>query len=295
MRINTQIMQKPVQKMRFELKKMQELLMLKSALYDKNLVVFDGGLGSQLLSYFQYISLMRSGLNPKVNIEYFTKARNFSTDVNFIQRPWALDRYGITLSMFDNPTIVSQNLSLKIPTNLLFQNDSFYYKKFKELDLRTKLPIDDQALRNFLRSHKVTTDYYAIHLRRGDFLTAASVIVPDSDVLVLIEKLFKNIEKRPVFIFSDSKVKNKWISDLKKLGFNKVILCGPGSTNQLQTHDLMRCAKILVTSNSTFSFSAGILARKDQLTIIPMRFYSGYRDAPANQAINQLSNFSILS
>jgi hypothetical protein len=178
---------------------------------------------------------------------------------------------------------------------LLFENNSFYYKKFKELDLRTELSINNTTLKKFLRTHKVSADYYAIHLRRGDFLTAASVIVHDSEVMILIAKFFNNIDKLPVFIFSDSKLKRTWISQLNKLGFKRVILCDPNSTNQFETHDLMRNAKILIASNSTFSLTAGLLARKDQLTIIPMRFYSGFRDEPVNKAINQLSNFSILS
>jgi hypothetical protein len=295
MKPESHILQKSLQKINFEINRIKEFFLFKISLYDKNFIVFDGGLGSQLLSYFQYVSLEREGLNPKVNVEYFTQKKNSSKGTNFILRSWALDRYGINLSKFSAPAGTPTSLNLKIPTNLLFENDSFYFQKFRELDLRSELPIDDKALKNFLRRHRVSMDYYAIHLRRGDILTTASVIVPDSEVLILTKKLFKNIEKRPIFIFSDSKVNKTWISELKKIGFRKIILCGPSSSSQFETHDLMRNAKILVASNSTFSLTAGLLARKDQLTIIPMRFYSGYRDEPVNKAINQLSNFSILS
>lgn len=287
--------QRPQQKIKFEIKKMKELLFYKIGLFDKNLIVFDGGLGSQLLSYFQYEYLQRNGHKPKVNVEYFSVVENYVNDPNIIRRPWALDRYSISISMLTEQTFTTPNLNFKIPTNLLFKNNAFYYKKFRELDLSTKLPIDGRALSNFLRNYKVSKDYYAIHLRRGDFLTAASVIVSDSEILKLGNTLFSNIEKRPIFIFSDSKVRKTWTSDLEKIGFKQVILCGPGNSDLFVTHDLMRNAKILITSNSTFSLSAGLLARKDQLTIVPMKFYAGYRDEPVNSAINELSSFSILS
>lgn len=288
-------MKKFQQKMTFEMKKMKELWFYKINLYDKNLIVFDGGLGSQLLSYFQYVYLVRNGHIPKVNVEYFNLEENSAFDPNFIRRPWALNRYGINISMLRNQTDSPPSLNLKIPTNLLFENNPLYFKKFKDLELSTKLPTDKKALLNFLRSHKVSKDYYAIHLRRGDFLTSASVNISDFETLQLCNTFFKNIEKLPIFIFSDSSIKKAWSFKLKKLGFNQVILCGPADSNLFLTHDLMRNAKILITSNSTYSLSAALLARKDQLTIVPMKFYSGYRDEPVNRVINELSSFSILS
>jgi hypothetical protein len=183
----------------------------------------------------------------------------------------------------------------KIPTNLIPRDGINYFKKYQNLDLREKLPIDEKSTRQFCLKYNIISEYYAIHLRRGDFLTAASLTVSDEEVLALVNRIFVNFIKAPIIIFSDSKIDDNWHKTFKALGFDLIILCEPNNTDQFLTHDLMRNAKILVTSNSTFSLSASLLSRKDQITITPMNFYSGFRDEPANRLINQLSNFSIIS
>ena len=59
------------QKLKFEINQRKEFLLLHSNYYDENLVVFEGGLGSQILSYFELTSLLSHGIKPKINFDYF--------------------------------------------------------------------------------------------------------------------------------------------------------------------------------------------------------------------------------
>ncbi len=281
-------------KILFETQKLNENFLLIFSRYDENLIIFDGGLGSQILSYYQYEYLLRKGHRPQVNIKYYIETEE-KLDSNLERRQWALDRYGISLDKFkEDPASITESY-MKIPTNLLTRKHINYFEKFYSLDLREKLPTSTKEINKYLKMHQVFSEYYAIHIRGGDYYTAASLMVPEEDILRLINKLFPNFVRQPIFVFSDSEIKDSIVEILKHHGYSKIILCGPNTIDQFITHDLMRNAKILITSNSTFSLSAGLLAKDTQLTLVPMKFYSGYRDAPANLLINELSNFSLLS
>lgn len=280
-------------KIRFETEKLRENLMLIFGMYNQNLIVFDGGLGSQILSYYQFQYLLTQGIRPYVNLEYYTR-ENKDFDSNLEFRKWSLDRYGITLQSFYREAIITDSYA-KVPTNLLSKKHANYFAKLQSLDLRDTLQINDDAVNKFLKLHEVFSEYYAIHIRRGDYLTAASLLVDDEDIINLIGRLFPNYVKVPVLLFSDSLINPRIVDKLKECGYSKIMFCGPDTADQFMTHDLMRNAKILITSNSTFSLSAGLLARENQTAIVPMKFYSGYRDAPANALINEMSNFSIMN
>ena len=281
-------------KISFETRKKNEKIRHYLGKYNPNLIVFDGGLGSQIMNYFQFTYLIHNNYKVELNMEYFdnpsSEHHNF-----FVLRKWALDRYGISIDSIKNKAYKISNNNAKIPSNLLAKDDKNYFKKFLDLDLSDIFPIDTLKLNEFLFNNNISSDYYAIHIRKGDALNVASKLVTENDVHDLSLKLFIKLPKHPILIFSDSEIDGIVKNTLIKLGYTDVHIFLPGSCSDFTVHDLLRGAKILVTSNSTFSLSAALLSRKTQLAFIPMEFYSGYRDGPSNELINKLSKFSMLS
>jgi hypothetical protein len=59
------------QKIEFELRKIKEKFLININFYDEKLVVFEGGLGSQILAFYEVQSLLSKGIKPNINLEYF--------------------------------------------------------------------------------------------------------------------------------------------------------------------------------------------------------------------------------
>ena len=61
-------------------------------------------------------------------------------------------------------------------------NLGWNFKKFLDLDLSDIFPIDTLKLNEFLFNNNISSDYYAIHIRKGDALNTASKLVTEGDV-----------------------------------------------------------------------------------------------------------------
>jgi hypothetical protein len=61
------------QKINFEINRRKELFLFHSHYYNTDLVVFEGGLGSQILSFMELMSLRNQGIKPEINLDYFVK------------------------------------------------------------------------------------------------------------------------------------------------------------------------------------------------------------------------------
>ena len=104
----------------------------------------------------------------------------------------------------------------------------------------------------------------AIHMRRGDYLDYKDSfgVLDDTYYLSAIEMMLKKREYDKVFIFSDSP--DSVISFQQKLKLDSEII-SPSDLKPSETLVLMsRCSAIL-TSNSTFSFWAAMLARHNDV------------------------------
>ena len=276
-------------KIQFEVKKRFQLVLLKSNWYKKNLVTFEGGMGSQILSFLELCYLQNNNKKVELNLDYFN---NISSGEDF--RPWSLDRYKITLESILKIGSITNN-KRRLPTNLMLKVDSNYFQKFSTFDFKKYFQIDFIEAKLFLNYNNVNSNFYAIHLRRGDYLQIASKIITDEEVLQLVLKLFITLPIAPVLLISDSPVSKTWSEELNKISYNHVVCIGPEDTKDFVCHDLMRLASVLIASNSTFSLTAALLAHVPQLSIVPMEFYAGYKEQSFNLLINKLSKFSILS
>lgn len=292
---------KIVEKVKFEIFKRYEYFIYRLGKHNSNLVVFEGGIGAQLFAYFEFLYLVKKGEEVEVNLQYFNESTVISTELKTPEnRAWGLDRYGITLDNLKSQSYKVSRRYNKIPTNLLGLDNLNYFTKYLALDLKNQFSIDESWCNNFYREYGIKKEnrkkeggFYAIHIRRGDFLKVASKILSEDSILQLSLKLFSKLPKLPILIFSDSAIDLIWIKEFKNLGFKQILLMDHTVCSDLHSHDLLRSAKVLVASNSFFSLSAAILSTGEQLAFIPMKFYSGYRDTAINKLINELCEFSV--
>jgi hypothetical protein len=99
----------------------------------------------------------------------------------------------------------------------------------------------------------------AIHMRRGDYLNHKDSfgVLDDNYYLSALEKMFNSVKLEKFYIFSDSP--ESVIDFQKKLKLESEIIA-PSDLKPSETLVLMSRCDAIITSNSTFSFWAGILA-----------------------------------
>jgi hypothetical protein len=132
-------------------------------------------------------------------------------------------------------------------------------------------------------------NYLCLHIRRGDYLSVASYMVPENYFLDISSKFIGLVDT--IVVFSDSPLSADFTNEVKK-GFGQSFLFENSSLTPFLTHSVMRHAKILVCSNSQFSFTAGIL--NDNLVILP-KIWFGKELESLNDSISKSSKFMILS
>jgi len=129
--------------------------------------------------------------------------------------------------------------------------------------------------------------FCCIHIRRGDYKNVASYLVSDEDFLLIAKKI--SILENLV-VLSDDEISFHLKSKLRKL-YKTVHFLEDISFQE--AHVIMRHAKILVCSNSTFSLTAGLLNYQDPLIIIPTQWF-GEELRYLEQPLHNRCQFQIL-
>jgi hypothetical protein len=261
-----------------------------------HVIRFDGGLGSQLLSFMQYYFLSKFNKSIKADVSFFNlpaESKLFSNDTTY--RKWKLNYYGIDhKSYFLKSNVNSVFNFLKLNTDDQMINfEKFLSMDYKSIEWCKILPISSCTL---LEINKIIDynnfEYGVIHIRRGDFLQFSSYVIDDNKIEIFLNQL-KNILPFKLLILSDDifdeNFKNKIVSILK----NKEVLFITGG-DELLMHGLMRYSNVLITSNSMFSLSAALLQKKGGIAIIPAKFYGG-KFLKYNHFINLLSDWTFLN
>jgi hypothetical protein len=264
-------------------------------IYHKSLVHIEGGLGSQILgviSFWERQSQYGVG-KAACDLSYFRlpKRENLWN--------WELVRYRISLDelrAFESAGV--KNL-LKIKTDFLSTSeinaDYWVHARAKYLDrfeidreLLTKMKSDVESLGKLV-------SYGAVHIRRGDYLQVASKVIRFNEYLELLVSI-QNLIPNDLLIISDSKLEDQekvlFVEHLGQ-GRNLVFLDDPQSDPFL-IHCLLREANVLVTSNSTFSFSAALLGKSGQLAFSPVNFHTGKSAEKYNRSFRSAGSFMTL-
>jgi hypothetical protein len=254
-------------------------------LIDFDTVYFEGGLGSQILSYILFRH--KSEKNEKVlcDLTYF---KNVSADFHGENKvslwSYKLDNYGIPVTKFPNKNRKSW-LKLKpkfIPLDFLGVNKDLLNK------VKSEIKLNSENLMSYLVRHNLRVDdqYGVIHLRKGDYLFVASHLITEQQVIDLISKISDFLPGK-IFIASDGEINELLFEWFKVNKPNTQLITTERKIDPFILHDLMRNSRILIASNSTFSFSAALLSSEKTISFIPQIFYKEdlrrAKDSPIHQ------------
>jgi hypothetical protein len=270
---------------------------------DSKTIYFEGGLGAQIFSYLEYLDKCDGFIGEqtavKCDFSYFDQASGFKKDGLRIG-PWLLNCYGIEKASLESKAKQNSAIHRKLRAGVVdkslqdrLDNIQTLAKRYQDR-FKTTLDVHYFAQK---RIGLKESDYdlahgvyqcCAIHIRRGDYLQVASHIVSDSDYFNLIMKI-KTLIPKNVVLFSDSVMepsqKERWEEVLK--GKN-VFFCLGNEYEEIEVHNFMRKVRVLVTGNSVFSLSAGLLSKNETLVFSPINFY---HSSPDNKSFNPYIGF----
>ena len=262
---------------------------------DYETIYFEGGLGAQILAYIEFIREPR-----RIDLSYFRHppaAGNLGPDI----WNWELGRYGIELDSFQkyenlkpfNPWKTRRPSTKETVDKVLKSNrviNSHIEQKF-----RTQFPMNKAELQKTIDNLRMELESVTtVHIRRGDYERVSSKIIGLSDYVNFIKTISKNLTKDVIFL-SDSTLSNEDIELLEsQLPDKRVIFLSNKELSPGTSHDLMRCSKILITANSTFSISAGLLSEPSTLVFSPILFFGGENGYINSRIFNQNGDFFIM-
>lgn len=264
-----------------KLRNFQTLILQKLNLFDNQTVYFEGGLGSQIISYITYCERIKTSPDIKVNLDYFKNIVKDYTQQDGLSRwSWRLNQYGINLNSLPQHKLLKKFILKYFFTRSVNQSTLFNnFRKNKSQEYLKIFPINFENIEKFLQIAvpPITHEYCVVHIRRGDYLQVASNVIPVSEITDLILKI-RHLLPKNILVTSDS-----ILPDSDKDLFNKVtnglncIYIDPAMPDHL-VHDLMRTSKVLLASNSTFSFTAGLLSEKSCLFFFPTKMFGEGQD-----------------
>ena len=248
---------------------------------------FEGGLGSQILAYIEFIN-RRNNSNQLTFTEtsYFDVNQVFNQENGVTHWRWRLDHYGIELEELRK----FNKYNVKNISKLRRPNKSEYSEhiKINKLWTPTKRALELLLIQStkenreevFFSGSKVS-DYGVVHIRKGDYLKVATKLIDVNSIEIILRKLKSSLPKYLVIV-SDGTIttneRKKLNSTCNALKLSEIKFYDKSnySVDETLVHDLMRSANFLLTSNSTFSFTAGLLNNVDnRLVVFPSSFYGG--------------------
>lgn len=262
-------------------------------------IVFEGGLGSQLIPFLEMNYLASKNIPFIVDTSYFDINQKIAQSGGRADHwSYRLDFYGIEReSLADGSASQTEGIEISQDRNFDLWDSEFwsYASKFGP----GLLQINFSLLEGFKSEIGigVNDDYSVVHIRRGDYLRVASHIVSDSMWLGVIDKI-KSMTRSNLVITSDSKIPESTKKELNRILHDTSIRVSYLEGNRVDEcilHDFMRSAKVLVTSNSTYSFSAAILSEPQTFCVIPSVFYGGQELEKINRGFRSAGDFFILN
>lgn len=262
-------------------------------IHHETLTHIEGGLGSQILSVISFYNQQeKHGVNvAKCDLSYFHQKDRADL------WEWNLDKYGLSLDELRKFEFHGKSSLLKAKRDFLSDAEisQRYWKTSREKYL-DRFSFDEDEVQRFLdkESGKSNLESYgAIHIRRGDYLQVASKVIALDEYTQFLGKI-KTLLPMISFIITDSPLTADEKHQLKgAIGEDddNIFLDGPGY-DPFVLHCLMRRADVLVTSNSTFSFSAGLLGKSGQIVFSPLEFHAGKGSEKYNRSFRSVGSFT---
>lgn len=251
----------------------------------ERIVRIEGGLGSQLIGLLTYEARKKEDSKTRADTSYFRNDEVSIPDTGVSIWNWKLDKYGYDLNYFSSQSkFYDKYLSLiNSKSENKNRRDSKIFTQIPWKTYAKQFPISDR-LEDYLEKYNLSTrDAFAvIHVRRGDYLRVASRIVSLEESINAFNKLAASFQG-PLFITCDDKLSAKDLQYCKENLASLNLLIVDPITDPHIVHGLMRTASMLVTSNSTFSWTAAMLSvSKSPLLISPTTFVGEIENSTNN-------------
>ena len=262
---------------------------------DFDTIYFEGGLGSQILNYLDFYQFPR-----KVDLSYFRSpptADGIGPDV----WNWELGMYGIQLEDFAkfenkkpfNPWKTRRPSSLEVSNRLLNSTTKKIHQQIEPA--KNLFPIDIEKLNALCKEFNLNlNETTCVHIRRGDYVRVASRLIEFQEYEELLQTIAICIDKNLIFI-SDSKLPNEIKARFAER-FPRINISF-FTSDEIPTksaHDIMRTCKVLVTANSTFSISAGLLSNENTLVLSPIDYFGGKDGYMKSRIFNRNGEFFVM-
>lgn len=256
-------------------------------------VFLEGGLGSQLMGMMIY--RLRKGEDPATRCDvsyFFPEIQEPQTTAGATRWPWELHRYG--MSLHDEEFVRSPRYRLRHDYLSQAALDEPYARLLAERDWNDLFPVLPEAV---ARANDLGlldgSGYGAVHVRRGDYLKVSSRVVTLEESLAVATRLASLLPPRVLFL-SDDEFTPEERSDVAARfpGRECVFL---NEADQHIAHGLLRMAQVLVTSNSTFSWTAALLSARDGAIAVAPEHFFGSAMAPINNVFQGPASWMLIS
>ena len=269
--------------------KIRVSVLKKLRLVDERTVYFEGGLGSQILAYIEYNERNKSSNKPIfANLDYFKNIEHDFTDETGLSRwTWKLDQYGIYQHELKKLTKIKKLINKSFKVRQQSNTEIFYNFREKKSDIYQKIfAMNNEDVKRYLlekfRSDK--GDFAVIHIRRGDYLNVASKVVLTEELINFINKIKKLLPEN-VLISSDSFLPSSEKALFSNTFAESNLIYIDSQEDPVIVHHLMRSSTVLVASNSTFSFTAGLLAKSGCMVFFPTNYFGQNRESDSRSFV----------
>lgn len=249
-------------------------------------VVFAGGMGTQIISAAVYFSIKHAGSPVFADLSYFRVPQRLATAGNAGQLThwgWQLDTFGLSREAFDAKdgfTERNAHMLFDGPRKVTLSLEALARPEIQSL-FRIPAGVNDILPPGF------PDRFLCIHVRRGDYVNVASHLIADGEFVRLAGQ-FSGLTDHAV-VLSDSRIESEFRTAVSAL-FKKALFLD--DIDAFAAHRIMRSARILICSNSTFSLTAAVLNSRS-LAIVPKQ-WAGSGDREVETAIHALCSFQIM-
>jgi hypothetical protein len=260
------------------------------------IVRIEGGLGSQIIGMVIYESKKMKDPSIRPDVSYFSQKNHAEKSNGPTIWSWQLDLYGYPLeNLFKQARFYDRYLGVLFSSNSRKIKDST--SELAVVPWRSfarKLPLAE-GLNSFLEKYDLSSekDFAVIHVRRGDYLKVASRVLTLEESIEGFAR-FSSLTSSPIFITSDEILSKKDFDYCAEHLKSAPLIVVDPSTDLHIVHSLMRSASFLFTSNSTFSWTAGMLNVRDAPMIISPTSFFGEKDHQFNDLFRARSSWMVL-
>lgn len=262
---------------------------------DYSTVYFRGGLGSQILQMIEFLNRKKlKHFETLLDTEYFEDNRIFQEDSGLTHWKWELEHYGISLPSSSRKLASSWKLRpLSDLEHIAFIRKHNLLQITNEIiDFFPILSSPKIKMRTIFSSEQIE-NFGVIHIRKGDYLKVATKIFGIKEIITLLTRI-GDILPPDVVILSDGVLSEREKDSLGLKLKNPVFIDSTNNQDKFLAHDLMREARVLITGNSTFSFSAALLNNSNDAKIFFPTDWYGVNGPNWSSVFQDFSDFAIL-